>query len=724
MFRMNLRLFVLLFCWCSMAGAWALDAVPGEWQTFGGVSAGCNGTIYESVEADDGSIYFGGEFSVCGDVAANNVVAYDPAANQFEALGEGVNRAVYDLAVVGSDLYVGGAFFEAGGQSASYLARWDGSQWHAMGEFSSRIWTLLWHDGILYAGGDFSEVDGTAASRVAQWDGTSWSALGAGVEDTAYALAWWDGRLYVGGRFSQAGGAPASRIASWAPGDWQALAGSSGDDGIDNPFSPVVFALAAADEGVYVGGQFELAGGAEANDVAFWDGAWSSLESNGFNGFSSGNVRDIHRVGGDLYFAGTFSSAGGVALNRLARWDGSQWHPVGTASENGVDAFTYTVLVVDGEVYAGGVSVHRAGSKTVSHVARWTGSEWTVLGPDDQGGVGGPVNAVLRHEGDLIVAGDFGLAGTTPARHIARWDGNDWHPLGSEALSGEVTGLAVWQGELVAIGRFFRVGTRIVRFAARWDGNQWQALGAGFNSPPHAVMADGSELCVGGSSFLESDGVPVGGTACWDGSVWQPLGDGVNGFVEAMVGWNGQIIAAGSFTEAGGQAANRIAAWDGSDWSPLGTPPDDGVNRPVLSLLADQGSLYVGGDFFNVAGDSQLFLARWDGSGWSNPADEVNSRINALANSPLGLVAGGRFRNVFAPGGFEPLRRVGLWNGSAWRTLGSGLDAGVSGDVHTLDASTGAIVVGGEFGQAGGALSAGIAIYRVQDSLFSDRFRQ
>lgn len=724
MSRMNLRLFVLVICWCSMAGAWALDVIPGEWQTFGGVSAGCNGTIHESVEADDGSIYFGGSFSVCGDVAANNVVKYDPASNQFSPLGDGVNGVVFDLAPVGSELYVGGGFFEAGGQSARYLARWDGGQWHDMGEFNNRVTSVLWEDGNLYVGGHFSEIDALAASRVARWDGSTWSALDGGLDDMVLALEWWNGRLYVGGAFMQAGGAPASGIASWAPGGWQALVGSSGEEGIDNPFFPAVFALSSGAEGLYVGGQFELAGGEEANAVALWDGDWSSFDSNGVNGFSTGNVRDIHRAGGDLYFAGTFSSAGGVSLNHLARWDGGQWHPVGTASENGVDNFTATVLVVDGTVYAGGASVHRAGSLTVSHVARWTGSEWAALGPDDQNGIGGSVSAVLRHDGDLYVAGDFGLAGTTPARHIARWDGSTWHALGSEQLSGSVTGLAIWSGDIVAIGRFFRAGTRTMRFVSRWDGSQWQALGDGFSTSPFAVMSGASDLCVGGWSFIESDDVPLGGVACWDGSSWQPLGTGVDALVQAMIGWNGKIVAAGSFSEAGGQPANSIAAWDGSAWFPLGSPPDDGVNRPVRALLGDGDNLYVAGEFSNVGGVSNLFLARWDGSSWSNPADELNSDIHALAGSPLGLVAGGRFSNVFAPGGFEPLRRVGLWNGTEWRTFGSGPDAGVSGEVHALDASTSAIAVGGEFGRAGGALSAGLAIYQVQDALFSDRFSQ
>jgi len=46
----------------------------------------------------------------------------------------GLNGPVYAIAISGNDVYVGGRFTNAGGVSgANNLARWDGSQWHAVG---------------------------------------------------------------------------------------------------------------------------------------------------------------------------------------------------------------------------------------------------------------------------------------------------------------------------------------------------------------------------------------------------------------------------------------------------------------------------------------------------------------------------------------------------------------------------------------------------------------
>ena len=70
--------------------------------------------------------------------------------------------------------------------------------------------------GNLYAGGSFTTAGGTSANYVAKWNGTSWSALGTGMNTWVTALATDSaGNLYAGGLFTTAGGAPANRVAKW-----------------------------------------------------------------------------------------------------------------------------------------------------------------------------------------------------------------------------------------------------------------------------------------------------------------------------------------------------------------------------------------------------------------------------------------------------------------------------------------------------------------------------
>jgi hypothetical protein len=77
--------------------------------------------------------------------------------------------------------------------------------------------TVVQAGSSLYVGGDFSTVGAVVARNVAKWDGTNWSALGTGtangVNGAVYSLAMVGQGLYVGGRFSLAGGLMAASIA-------------------------------------------------------------------------------------------------------------------------------------------------------------------------------------------------------------------------------------------------------------------------------------------------------------------------------------------------------------------------------------------------------------------------------------------------------------------------------------------------------------------------------
>ena len=71
-------------------------------------------------------------------------------------------------------------------------------------------------DGALYAGGWFKTAGGVTADYVARWDGTTWQSLDSRMNSSVFALAFGtDGSLYAGGRFTAAGGGSANRIARW-----------------------------------------------------------------------------------------------------------------------------------------------------------------------------------------------------------------------------------------------------------------------------------------------------------------------------------------------------------------------------------------------------------------------------------------------------------------------------------------------------------------------------
>ena len=118
------------------------------------------------------------------------------------------------MAVYNGELYAGGDFHTAGGIPAKHIAKWNGTNWTAVGTgMDTTVRTLCIYNNALYAGGDFVTAGGAPANHIAKWNGTTWSAVGTGMDTTVNALCVYNGELYAGGLFSTAGGNPANYIA-------------------------------------------------------------------------------------------------------------------------------------------------------------------------------------------------------------------------------------------------------------------------------------------------------------------------------------------------------------------------------------------------------------------------------------------------------------------------------------------------------------------------------
>ena len=84
----------------------------------------------------------------------------------------------------------------------------------------------------------------------------------------------------------------------------------------------------------YVGGNFAIAGGAQANMVARWDGTeWAPLGDglrNGDGAYSDSGVFALAtNHAGNLYAGGTFATAGGLTRAAGGERDGNAWSSLG-----------------------------------------------------------------------------------------------------------------------------------------------------------------------------------------------------------------------------------------------------------------------------------------------------------------------------------------------------------------------------------------------------------
>ncbi len=280
---------------------------------------------------------------------------------------------------------------------------------------------------------------------------------------------------------------------------------------------------------------------------------------------------------------------------------------------------------------------------------------------------------------------------------------------------------------LVVGGQFSSIGGVAANNVARWNGTSWTAMGAGFNS----VVADlavihspngTSDTLYAGGFFTSSGGSSLGHIARWNGTTWSPLGSGVDAIVRDLLVVNDgtpspSVVAAGDFLIAGGVSAPKVARWDGATWSGYGTGP--GQAGSVFAVaVCDDGT--IGGPALYAGGSAGIpgRVAKWNGSAWVSVGGGIdNANVFALASyrdpatGRQALYAGGSFTGA----GGQAAAGIAMWNGVAWSSVGSGISAG--GWIYSLsvfDDGTGhgpRLFASGEFTTAGGVPAERVAAW-------------
>jgi hypothetical protein len=309
--------------------------------------------------SNGGDIYIGGTFTVAGGNTVNYISKWN--GSNWTALGSGTNGAVYAIAISGTDVYVGGSFSSPG----TNIAKWNGSSWYALGsDINGTVKAIAISGSDVYVGGRFYKLK-TNIKNIAKWNGSSWSAIGSGVGDqsstSVFALAISGNNVYAGGDFTS----PGNRIAKWNGSSWSAL--GSGTNG-------TVYAIAISGTDVYVGGSFTTAGSVSANRIAKWNAttnSWSALGDG-----VGGTVRAIAISGSDVYVGGDFTTAGGNTANYIAKWNGSSWTTLVDGSSTGVGSSVYALKVdsAANRMVVGGAFT-TAGLISANRIASFTDSD-------------------------------------------------------------------------------------------------------------------------------------------------------------------------------------------------------------------------------------------------------------------------------------------------------------------------------------------------------------
>lgn len=621
-------------------------------------------------------------------------------------VGAGIGGTVH-AAAVGPDgrLYVGGAFERAGTDSASNVARWNGTTWEALGTGTDdTVYALTFSpDGDLYVGGQFTMAGGRMARRVARWDGQDWHPVETGgsalTSGTVYTLAFSpSGDLYAAGSLSQY----ASRIAVWNGSAWDGLG-----SGTASLLTGEVRALAFAPDGtLYAGGWFD--GPGSLQNIAEWNPTSIRWESLGFSGLNGSVEELIVAEDGSLIASGWFNEAESQPALGVARWDGSSWDPLAGGVEVGVTALS---LSPDGGLVAGFTSA--TATSLTWRLATWDGSEWT----ERDGGIGASVSDLTHGpDGTLYVVGDVQTAGSLPTQGVVSWNAGIWSGYGSAASYWVRTLAEGTDGSIYAAGGLLSICDTVVPDVARWDGATWQAVGMGSPSTQPAqvedvaVGPDGQLYAVG--RFLRIGGARARYVARWDGTVWSEVGTApylgsFGSFLTVAFGPGGRLYAGGyGFQSPSNTRYPALWVWDGEDWTSLIDPGSDSGFAPMIRALqfGPDGHLYVGGRFSEIDGLTTTNVARWDGSEWSAIGGGIGGAVATVWDLAFGrdgsLYAGGHITEAIG----SVANGIARWNGTEWTSVGGGVlnEDGFGGWVTSLHVGdNGLLFAGGSFSRAG-----------------------
>jgi hypothetical protein len=357
-----------------------------------------------------------------------------------------------------------------------YSKRWfrnSGNGWEdvcsEMG-FNFNVFSTIYdRDGNLYVGGDFTLIGGEEIDHIAKWDGTSWSKLGDSLKLYVEALAFdSSGILYAGGGYAL--NDENTGVMKWNGTSWTSLNNNSAEGDLFKLTR--VHTLQVDKNGLlYAGGTTNAGAGLMVWNGSSWKELGGAITGNAINAITFDKI-------GDLYIAGGFNRIGSVVAQNIARWDGATWNALGEGIQKEPNFLTpVRALAFDskGFLYAGG-GFKYAGKVKSRNIAKWNGSEWTVMETqNDNFRDMGVINCILVDKCDhLYVGGSFDSIDVINAKSIAVWDGTSWNKIagGMEGPGAQITdvyGMALRNNTLAVGGSFSHVSGKISKNFALCD---------------------------------------------------------------------------------------------------------------------------------------------------------------------------------------------------------------------------------------------------------------
>lgn len=276
------------------------------------------------------------------DTTGNFLVTWDSAGAQ--------NVNPMTLTIVNNDLWVCGGFYNAGGMLVdNSVGIWNGTSYATFSAAAlppvyngpPLIGYPTYFNGMWYFIGVFMDTAGQNCN-VIRWTGSQWEIFGGGIKgglSTVSSIAVYDNLLYIAGTFTQADGNPSNAIVSWDGTNWGDVGGGITDSA---GYYGQIFDMTVFNNELWVVGNFQMAGGVVASNIAKWNGTqWCSLGD-----YFDNSIMTIESFNNEIYIGGGFWTIGGDSIQKIAKWVGGNFvDTCGTVSINELSISSEQIIV-------------------------------------------------------------------------------------------------------------------------------------------------------------------------------------------------------------------------------------------------------------------------------------------------------------------------------------------------------------------------------------------
>jgi hypothetical protein len=436
-----------------------------------------NNTV-NSLAVSGASVFIGGDFSGAAAIdgkTRTRVAAVDGETGVATNFAPDVNGTVGTLAVLGSNLYIGGAFSSVGGAARHNAAAVDipsgGGVTSWAPEPTDRVSGLTISGSTVYLAGNFKVLGGQPRSFLGAVNAITGAVtdFNPHASSIAVSVAVADSTVYAGGLFTMVNpvfrsNAAAIDLTTGEPTAWDPVIATPRAGG---QVSSPVTSLAVAGSTVYISGGFNgsgsVNGSALRNYIAAVDATTGLVQP--WNPNPDGAVLTIKPAGATVFLSGFFGSlspsvGGGRAQNAVAEVSAGSGALTGWDPK--VDGFVTDMDLSASQVYLAGAFQHLGTlpRSTVGAVDRTTAvaTSWVPVITGTGGQFGGPSGLVFSLElsgSTVYLGGAFTAISGVPRKNggavdattgaVGAWDPN---------FISYVLGLAVLPGTVYASGWF------------------------------------------------------------------------------------------------------------------------------------------------------------------------------------------------------------------------------------------------------------------------------